>query len=275
MTKPKTVDILGSAISTATIEDGIKQATKAMTAARSSYIVLPYVEFIMRARRDPTIQNALNAAWLRLPNGVALNWAGQYLYGGNPGIFRLCKTLTQIVFQPEAIHAILPARFDSSNFTFKLLKLAAEQHQGVFLIGSPKRQSIDAVGAYVSGRISGLQIVGTFTGQLNPTKESELITKLKTAKPALILVGIGFPRQELLMQRLVGQIDSGLMIGEGGSFDYQDFGGHLKRAPVWVRRIGLEWLWRLAREPKRLGRQLAIPQFIWAVYLEGRKQLHR
>jgi len=272
MAKPKSIDILGTAVSTATLDEGLTAATKAMAASKPSYIVLPYVEFIMRARSDATIQNALDQAYLRLPNGVALNWAAEYLYGGQPGLWRLVSDLFQIVVKPSSVHQILPARFVSSNFTFALLKQAAANGQSVFLIGSPKRQSIEAVGAYLAARVPRLQVAGTFTGQLNESKEKDLVVKLAAAKPALILVGTGFPRQELLMQRLVGQLQSGLMIGEGGSFDYQNFGGHIKRAPAWMRRSGLEWLWRLIREPWRLGRQLVIPKFIWCVYLEGRRQ---
>lgn len=272
MAKPKSYQILDTSIDALTLEGGLAAAQKIMLGGRAKYLVLPYVEFIMRARRDPSIQAALMDATLRLPNGVALNWAAEYLYGGRPGIIRLVSTLWQIVFQPKRIHTILPDRFDSSNFTWSLLKATAIQKQSVFLVGSPKRQSINAVTAYLASAIPGLQVAGSFTGHLNAAKEAELVAKLKASKPALILIGIGFPRQELLMQRLAPQLEGGLMLGEGGSFDYEQFGGHIKRAPTWMRRSGLEWFWRLVREPSRLGRQLVIPVFIWLVYLEGRKQ---
>jgi N-acetylglucosaminyldiphosphoundecaprenol N-acetyl-beta-D-mannosaminyltransferase len=208
---------------------------------------------------------------LSLPNGVALNWAAEYLYGGRPGIGRLFTTLTQIVTKPASVHHMLPARFDSANFTTALLRDAAANGRTVFLIGTPKRQTIEAAAAYLSRAIPRLQVVGTFTGYLDAAKEQALVEKLKTAKPDLILVGTGFPRQELLMSRLATKLDHGLMIGEGGSFDYEEFGGHIRRAPAWMRHSGLEWLWRLIREPWRIGRQLAIPGFIWQVYLAGRQ----
>lgn len=272
MAKPKSVEILGIPVSSATLEQGISAAQKLMTdSKRAHYAVLPYVEFVMTARRDPAVRAALIESDLCLPNGVALNWAAEYLYDGKPSAWRVVSSGAQIVFRPNTVHQILPARFDSANFTYALLRQAAETGQTVFLIGSPKRQSIDAVGAYLAGAVPKLTIAGTFTGHLNPAKEQELVAKLQASQPALILVGMGFPRQELLMQRLRPQLAGGLMIGEGGSFDYQDFGGHIKRAPTWIRRSGLEWLWRLVREPSRLRRQLAIPAFIWQIYLEGRR----
>ncbi len=73
------------------------------------------------------------------------------------------------------------------------------------------------------------------------------------------------------MARLQEKLTHGVMIGEGGTFDYQQFGGKLPKAPGWVQKINLEWLWRLIRQPWRLKRQLAIPRFMWRVYQEGKR----
>lgn len=272
MPKPKTLEILGTTIDALTLEEALVASKAVMKAGPARYIVLPHVEFMTRARQDAKVQTTLNQAYLRLPNGVALSWAAEYLYGAKrPSLVRVVSLGVQIVFRPNQVQNVLPDRFTSSNFSWPLLKSAAENGQSVFLVGSPKRQTIDAVAAYVAGAIPRLRIAGTFTGHLNETKEQELVAKITAGKPDLVLVGMGFPRQELLMQRLVGQLEHGLMLGEGGSFDYQQFGGHIKRAPAWIQRSGLEWLWRLIREPSRIGRQLAIPLFIWLIYLEGRK----
>jgi len=272
MTEPKSVNIIGTEVNVLTLEQGLELASTTMAEGPARYIVLPHVEFLVKAHSQPETQAVLDAAYLRLPNGVGLTWAAAYLYGQKPPkLARIVSLGAQIVFRPKEVETVLPARFTSSNFSWQLLKSAADAGQSVFLIGSPKRQSIEAVAAYLAGAIPRLKIAGSFTGHLDATKEQELVAKLKVTHPDLILVGMGFPRQEQLMQRLAGQLDHGLMIGEGGSFDYQQFGGHIKRAPKWVQRSGLEWLWRLAREPSRLGRQLSIPVFIWQVYLQGRK----
>jgi N-acetylglucosaminyldiphosphoundecaprenol N-acetyl-beta-D-mannosaminyltransferase len=81
---------------------------------------------------------------------------------------------------------------------------------------------------------------------------------------------MGFPAQERLMSALTARLQRGVFIGEGGSFDYRELGGHAQRAPAWMQRSGLEWFWRLLREPRRWRRQLAIPRFIWAVHRETR-----
>jgi N-acetylglucosaminyldiphosphoundecaprenol N-acetyl-beta-D-mannosaminyltransferase len=73
------------------------------------------------------------------------------------------------------------------------------------------------------------------------------------------------------MARLAGRLEHGVLIGEGGSFDFRELGGRIRRAPPGLRRVGLEWLWRLGREPRRLRRQLAIPRFVVAVHRQARR----
>jgi N-acetylglucosaminyldiphosphoundecaprenol N-acetyl-beta-D-mannosaminyltransferase len=112
--------------------------------------------------------------------------------------------------------------------------------------------------------------VGTAPGRVDPAGDPALVAELRRCRPDLILVGVGFPAQERLMARLSPQLGHGVLIGEGGSFDFREMGGGIRRAPGPLRRLGLEWLWRLVREPRRLGRQLAIPRFVLAVQREAR-----
>jgi N-acetylglucosaminyldiphosphoundecaprenol N-acetyl-beta-D-mannosaminyltransferase len=102
--------------------------------------------------------------------------------------------------------------------------------------------------------------------------ERELVEELKQLKPNVILVGMGFPLQEKLMAKLTPQLGHGVLIGEGGTFDYDSFGGNRSKAPTWMQKSGLEWLWRLVLEPRRIVRQMAIPRFMWAVYRNSKSK---
>jgi N-acetylglucosaminyldiphosphoundecaprenol N-acetyl-beta-D-mannosaminyltransferase len=266
-------NILGTQIDALTLVEGLSQSAARMESGPAVYICLPYVEFIIKAQQNPQVQKVLNHALLNLPNGVSLNWAAQYLYGGRRSFGRFLSSLIAIVARPTSIHQLLPARFDSSNFTWPLLERAASGGKKVFLIGSPKKNTIEVTARHLTNSIPGLNIVGTFPGYISKAGEIQLIERLRQLQPDLILVGMGFPQQELLMERLTSQLDHGLLIGEGGSFDYQQFGGTISRSPQWLRRLGLEWLWRLIRQPQRLGRQMAIPKYIWLVYRSGQQQL--
>lgn len=268
-------DILGVQVDAITIAEAGKLITK--TAADPSspaiYITKPYVEFLDLSSKDSEFQSLLNQSALCLPDGIALVWAANYLYAGPPGFKRLVGSLISIAINPPAVRQPLPEPFSGISFTLPLLALAANAKLKVFLIGSPKANSIGHTASYLQSKIHNLNIAGTWPGRMDKAGERALVSHLKNTKPDLILVGMGFPKQEFLMSRLSSQLDHGVMIGEGGTFDYRQFGGRVTRAPQFLRHLGLEWLWRLLREPKRLKRQLAIPRFIWRVYRQGRKKI--
>jgi N-acetylglucosaminyldiphosphoundecaprenol N-acetyl-beta-D-mannosaminyltransferase len=124
------------------------------------------------------------------------------------------------------------------------------------------------VGSHL-GRLKNLDHKNLELALNNQPVEEELLQDIKSADPDIILVGMGFPLQEKLISKLAGKLEHGVLIGEGGTFDYRSFGGRQAKAPKLLQRIGLEWLWRLALQPKRLRRQLAIPRFLWRLYRQG------
>lgn len=264
--------ILGIQVDSLTIEAAISQiVTKAAQAdSPASYVVKPYVEFLERCITEPELITLLNEAEWCLPDGIALNWAAHYLYGGRHNVLRLFGTLTQIVFMPRRLKTELPDRFGGTNFTWPLLEAAAQNHLKVYLIGSPKHQDISDTAKLLETRIPGLQVCGYASGYLDTRLEHKVTAELQRLNPDIILVGIGFPLQEELIVRLISKLDHGILIGEGGTFDYRQFGGGARKAPALFQKIGLEWLWRLILEPSRLHRQLAIPRYIWHVYSQGR-----
>lgn len=232
----------------------------------SGYVVKPYVEFIDAVNRDKATASLLNNAELCIADSVAIQWAALYLYGGKPGLGRLFGTLSSIVFKPNDLKQIIPERAAGVSFTWPLLRAAASRRLRVYLIGHPKKGTIERTVAVVRKEIPDIDIVGWFDGyEINSNYEAA-VNEIKAAQPDLVLVGIGFPKQEQIMARLTANIAHGVFIGEGGTFDYEQFGGSFRRAPKWMRRIGLEWLWRLVLEPSRIKRQLSIPRFILDVY---------
>jgi N-acetylglucosaminyldiphosphoundecaprenol N-acetyl-beta-D-mannosaminyltransferase len=117
------------------------------------------------------------------------------------------------------------------------------------------------------GNVHGADLLAALKADLDV---SPLADQIAQSGADLILVGMGFPLQETLMARLVDRLDHGVLVGEGGTFDYRSFGGRQARAPQLVQRVGLEWLWRLILDPRRIKRQLSIPRLIWKVYREPR-----
>lgn len=240
----------------------------------AAYIVKPYVEFLDRAYHDKTLRDLLNGAELTIPDGIALVWAAAYLYAGRRGIGRFWLTLAQIIFAPRELLWPLPDRAAGINFTWPLLAAARDHHLRVYLIGKESQTGIDRVAALIAAKAEGITIVGARSGRdttstygrVSDTWLAQTTAAIRGTKADLVLVGMGFPLQERVCARLSTQLDHGIFIGEGGTFDYESFGGVQRKAPAWMQRTGLEWLWRLILQPKRLRRQLAIPRFMWRVW---------
>lgn len=144
-----------------------------------------------------------------------------------------------------------------------LLEESHRRRLRVYLLGST-REVVAATACRVRSSL-GLSVVGFHDGYFTETTEADVLRSILEARPHIIFVGMGSPRQELLMSRLVHRIPRGVMIGVGGSFDV--ISGRKERAPLLMRRLGLEWLYRLVAEPRRLLRMIALPRFVLLVLL--------
>ncbi len=276
MAHNSTVNLLGVRVDVLTINQAIAAIVEhaADHTRPAGYVVKPYVEFLDQAAGNASLRDILNQADLSLADGVALIWAAHYLYDGPRTLGRFLGTLAQIILNPDALKSPLPERFGGTNFTGPLLQAAAQQHLTVFLVGGESARTIERTATALRQQLPELDIVGTYSGrdpgrprgEVGENWIHDLLTILQRHQPDLILVGMGFPLQERVISRLSPQLDHGILIGEGGTFDYEQFGGHRRKAPATMQRLGLEWLWRLLLEPRRWRRQLAIPRFIWRVW---------
>lgn len=271
-TKYPKLNLLGLEIDRLTIEEAVDYIANTAKSAKSAYVVKPYVEVIDRAVNDPSIMALLNRAELCLADGVSLQWAAHYLNKPHRHFFSWLASLLAILWGSPKLADRVPELFAGITFTDRLLSSAASRGLRVFLVGSPRGQNIEATAAFLGHKYPGLKLVGVQGGRdpkshaFSPSLEADLLKKLRETKPDLVLVGLGFPKQEEVMARLCQKLDHGVLIGEGGTFDYRAFGGRVQRAPKFWRRLGLEWMWRLIRHPSRWRRQMAIPRFMWRVY---------
>lgn len=269
------VKILGVEVDAIAASEAIHEIMRLSAPGQpGAYVVKPYVEFIDRANRNPKLLALLNGADMVLADGVSLQWAASFWYAGPRHFGRFISTLAAIVFRPESLAWPIPERAAGITFAIPMLKEAAAQHRRVFLVGSPKNGSIEQTAHKLSAQLPSLQIAGVASGhdplatadQQSSTWLDNLAEQITASRADIILLGLGFPRQEYSAAYLAKQLKHGVCIGEGGTFDYEWFGGMRPKAPQAISRLGLEWLWRLALEPTRLKRQLAIPRFIFAIW---------
>lgn len=282
MAAHKQLRILGLEVDPLTIEEAIEHIIARSRQPGSCYIIKPYVEFMVNASENSDIRRLFGAAWLCLPDGISLNWAAHFKHLPKQNPWTLFTSLARIALKPASVKDVLPDNFAGIKFTRPLLESAAEHNRSVFLIGSPEGSDIAHTSDFLRQQIPNLDIAGMFPGfyhdrpyvspdgGIDEVALQELEAALKQTQPDIILIGIGSPRQEWLASKLSERLPRGVIIGEGGTFDYDSMGGSKRRAPGFLQKMGLEWLWRLLLEPRRLRRQWAIPRFIRRVY----KDLH-
>ena len=225
-------DILGVAFDALTLDEAEERADALLRSGAGGYIVTANPEIVLHSREDAAYAAAVNGADLVLADGVGDLYAA-----------RLLKTP-------------LPERVAGSDLTPRLLSRLAERGGSVFLYGA-RPGVAERAGRALQSACPGLRIAGTENGYISD--ETALFTALDKEQPDLLLLGLGVPRQELWMARN-RQRTNAVMIGVGGLLDV--FAGDIPRAPEAWQKLGLEWLYRLVREPKRIRRMIRLPEIL-------------
>ena len=207
------------------------------------HVMTPNSEMLVAAARDPSFREILNATSLNLPDGVGLLWMARWR------------------------GQRLPQRVAGVDVVTRLLA-DLDEHCGVFLLGAAPGIA-DRAAAEVRRRNPRLRIVGTYGGSPHDADAQDIIVRIRAAAPALLLVAYGAPAQDRWIRRHLHQLPSvRVAMGVGGTFDF--LAGVQRRAPALLRTMGLEWAWRLAREPQRWKRILtATVVFPWMVMTRG------
>ena len=222
------------------VADDVLLAALELKQRGGGQIVTLNAEMTMAALANPELGAAIATADLVIPDGAGVVWALKrrgYRVRRSPGI--------------ELARA--------------LLEQAAQRDWRVALVGaSPEVMAL--VSTRLCAEIPGLNLAFTLHGYQSPAQWPGLEQQLREAQPDLVLVALGVPRQETWIQRM-HQGQPGLWMGVGGSFDV--WSGTKQRAPQWMSRLQIEWLYRLIQEPSRWRRMLALPEFAWAVLRRG------
>lgn len=240
--KPKRIPILGVGIHDVTEEEAVGWVERFIQESGPHQVVTVNPEFVIEARRNAAFRRVLNEADLAVPDGVGILWAGRLL--GRP--FR--------------------GRVPGVELVLRLAERAAEQGYRLFLLGAAPGVAEEAA-ARLRERYPGLTIAGTYAGSPDPAEEEEIGARIRAASPHILLVAYGAPRQDLWLKRNLPRLGVAVGIGVGGTLDY--ISGRVRRAPAWMRRYGLEWLYRLFRQPWRWRRMLSLPAFAALVLAEA------
>lgn len=244
------MEILGCRLDPIDADEATARIMDMARAGRGAQIVTLGTEMVVYAQGDARFRAIIDAAALSLCDTIGLLAVARRRGSG----------LRERVAGVELIE--------------RLCARAAAESLPVYLLGGADGVAASAA-AVLRSRFTGLIVAGARSGYF-PNEESAAIARdIARSGARLIFVGLGSPRQEYWLAEHLHETGAGAGVGVGGSFDV--ISGRLERAPAPVRRLGLEWLYRLMKEPRRWRRQLALPRFVWLVVLDelGIRRAHK
>lgn len=233
-------EILGVKIDNMTMEKAILKTFNEFfeQSGTMKIIVTPNPEFVMRAQKDEKFKNLINNADLSIPDGIG------------------------IVYASKLTNNKMNERVAGYDFTKNILEKASDTGHKIFILGAKPGVAKKAANN-IKKQFPGVNIVGTHHGYFKSEEDEKIIKIINQARPDYLILGLGVPRQEFFMEKYKDKIKAKVAIGNGGSIDV--FAGNVKRAPKIYQKLGLEWFYRLVKQPSRFGRMLNIPKFMFKV----------
>ena len=233
------IDVMGLKFDSVTMDEALSRAEALLRGEKAAYVVTPNAEIAYEALHDGQLREMLNGADLMLPDGA--------------GVVLASKLLRTPVKQKVA----------GVDFAAGLLGVLERNGQSLYLLGGKP-----GIGELAAQKMleahPQLRIAGIADGYFQD--EAPVIAKINASGADALFVCLGAPKQERFMVQHQQKLHVHLMAGLGGSLDA--FAGTVQRAPAWMIRLNLEWLYRLIREPKRFRRMLRLPKYLWAVMLK-------
>jgi N-acetylglucosaminyldiphosphoundecaprenol N-acetyl-beta-D-mannosaminyltransferase len=239
------VNVLGAGISVINLQTALAAIAAAVGDRRKGYVCVTGVHGVMEAQSDPGFRKILNGAFLCTPDGMPMVWLGK-LHGH--------REMSR-VYGPDLMIEVCAwsEKNGCRHFFFGGAPGVAEQLRDKLTKRFPK-----------------LQVVGCYTPPfraLNAVEQMQLQETIRAARPDILWVGLSTPKQEKFMAEFLPRLDATLMIGVGAAFDFH--AGRVRQAPRWMQRGGLEWLFRMVCEPRRLGKRYLKNNPLFALRIAG------
>lgn len=238
----ETVNILGVRVNKYTMEQSVEKATELLETDELSMIFTPNSEILLYASNNPNFAELLNQGDMVIPDGIGVVYGAKIL--GEP----------------------LKERVAGFDLVCKLLPVLAEKGKSIYLLGA-KPGVAETAAENLKAQYPALVVAGTHDGYFKD--DQEVIDDINAANPDFLMVCLGFPKQEMWIYNNKHRLSAKVAIGAGGCLDV--FAGTVQRAPQFYCDHGIEWLYRLIKQPSRFGRMLALPKFGLKVLFKGRK----
>jgi exopolysaccharide biosynthesis WecB/TagA/CpsF family protein len=248
----ESINLFNITIHNLTMAEAVAQIGAWVRERKRTFVVTPNVDHVVKLQSDPEFLDLYRQAGMAIADGMPVVWA------------------SRLVKQP------LKERVTGADLFIELCREAAEQGYSVFLLGSASQEIIENTAANLKERFPALRIVGShspsFGFEKRDAENEAILAMVKAARPDILFVGVGAPKQEKWIGRFMERLDVPVCLGVGASFDF--VAGSVKRAPVWMQKTGLEWFYRFIKEPKRMFKRYFIDDmaFFGLVLKEMRRQ---
>ncbi|NCU31541.1 MAG: WecB/TagA/CpsF family glycosyltransferase, partial [Candidatus Moranbacteria bacterium] len=221
-------------------------------------------EFVMAAEKDRYFKQLLQKTSLNVIDGIGLIWSRELdrkCQGLSVGFFK--KMIAGFGVGVEVLKGSYKDQVASgADLILDLAKMAKDKNKKVFLLGGWNNRA-EKTARFLKNKFDLKDFQIEWSVGEPEVNNDEVVRKINKFNPDILLVAYGMKKQEFWISDNLENLDVGLVMGVGRSFDY--YSGELKRAPKWMRIMGMEWLYSLVKEPKRWRRQLVLPKFVWKV----------
>jgi N-acetylglucosaminyldiphosphoundecaprenol N-acetyl-beta-D-mannosaminyltransferase len=234
------VNVLGCPITKLGLEDFVRSAEEFISSRKPHYIAVVNVAKLIRMRSDPLLTQSVCSADLIGADGVPVVWASRLLGDA------------------------LPGRVNGTDLMYKLLTKANEKGYRIFFFGA-RQEVLDKVLDSVRTEYPRVKIAGFHHGYFRSGEEWAIVQKIRGARADIIFIAFDTPKKELWVKRYLSAMEVSVVHGVGGSFDV--LAGVIPRAPHWMQRNGLEWLFRLYQEPRKMWRRYSITNTVFILLL--------
>lgn len=237
--------LMGCPIDMVNMQQAVRKIKDLIIAGIPSQVITLNAEIVYLAQKDDDLRNVIGSASMVTPDGIGVVWGGRYCG------YHIEERVTGI----DLLHHVC--------------SMCAREGYGLYLLGAAPgiaaQAAVNLVDSYPR-----LRICGSRDGYFSPEETGTVIDEIRQARPQVLLAALGAPKQEYWIHKYKEQLGVPVSIGVGGSFDV--IAGTKKRAPGFIIKLNLEWLYRLVQEPARVKRQLVLPRFVWAVIRHGRSK---
>ncbi len=229
------VKVMGIGFDPVDLDAAFAKFIKLLDEDKTNYVVTPNPEFLMEASKNKEFYIALNSADMSIADGIG------------------------VIYAAKILKKPLKTRVTGIDLMNEILRFLARTGRSYFLFGA-KPGVAEMAAKNIDETYKGIKCVGYQDGYFQEKDEGKIIDKINLAKPDVLFVGLGAPKQELWVKNNLDILNASVCLCIGGAIDVHS--GNVKRAPKWISKIGFEWLYRGIKEPKRFKRLIKLPLFL-------------